>query len=381
MIECPNCHQLISADVYTCPNCNALLGIAAAIAEREVQAPYEVPLAPEVLVPRIGEYLLQEGVLNEEQLQAALGYQAEARQKGKNILLGQALLELGFVDRETLDQAITIQILKLHAALKEANQTLLQRVAERTKELHQALTRLSELSQLKANFIANISHELRTPLTHLRGYLEILNSEHMGALNAAQKNLVSILLQAENRLETLIDNLIQFSLATRGELQMHLERTELAPLARATLQSFGERAREKNLALIPHIEEPLPAVRADAEKIQWILQQLVDNALKFTPENGEVRMRVYCENNLVNVSVCDTGIGIPEEQLESLFTPFHPFDRQATAEHSGTGLSLAMAQQILAAHGTQLHVESKVGHGSCFTFTLPAYTDETIHQA
>lgn len=162
---------------------------------------------------------------------------------------------------------------------------------------------------------------------------------------------------------------------------MHLQPVHLAPVAQATLEYFDALARDKHILLKAEIEEPLPMVRADADKMKWVLQQLLDNALKFTQENGEVHLHLSCENNLVNVRVCDTGKGIPEEQIELLFTPFHSFDRATATGENTYGLSLAMAHYILKAHGTSIHVESKVGHGSCFSFTLPAYNpDEKLNQ-
>src|SRR5215207_3116492 len=131
-------------------------------------------LTPEMLVPRMGEYLIQKGLITGAQLQKALDYQQDEISKGNTFLVGQALTDLKFLDRSELDQAVTEQILHLRSALQAANRTLERRVEERTAELQMALERVSELSQLKSNFIANITHELRTPLTHIKGYLELL---------------------------------------------------------------------------------------------------------------------------------------------------------------------------------------------------------------
>ena len=144
-------------------------------------------LTPEVLVPRLGEYLVQQGHITEEGLKKALAYQLKKQVKSQHWLLGETLLELGLIDRPTLDQAITEQIIQLRNALENANRYLEHRVQERTAELQLALRKLSELNQLKANFVANISHELRTPLTHVKGYIELLATESLGALTEEQK--------------------------------------------------------------------------------------------------------------------------------------------------------------------------------------------------
>src|SRR5689334_15402252 len=121
-------------------------------------------ISPEVLVPRLGEQLVKVGLLTEEQLKKALDYQRLRAAEGRPSLLGEAVIELGFIDRITLDRAITEQIIRLRAALEDANRNLEYRVQQRTAELEEALRKLSEINQLKANFIANVSHELRTPL-------------------------------------------------------------------------------------------------------------------------------------------------------------------------------------------------------------------------
>ena len=149
-------------------------------------------ISPELLVPRLGDQLVDMGLLSNEQLQQALAYQLNGMDKGQQLLLGQAIMELGFLDRATLDWAVTEQIMHLRTALEDANHNLELRVQQRTIELEEALRRLSESSQLKANIIANISHELRTPLTHVRGYLDLLYTESLGDLNSDQKKALGV---------------------------------------------------------------------------------------------------------------------------------------------------------------------------------------------
>jgi signal transduction histidine kinase len=170
-------------------------------------------LTPEMLVPRMGEYLIQKGLISPESLQKALDYQQETTAKGNPILLGQALTDLKLLERADLDQAVTEQIIQLRSALQAANRTLERRVEERTAELQKALERVSELSQLKANFVSNISHELRTPLTHIKGYVELLVTESLGRITEEQRHALHVSQQSTGRLETLIEDLILFSLA------------------------------------------------------------------------------------------------------------------------------------------------------------------------
>src|SRR5512134_2231539 len=180
-------------------------------------------LTPEMLVPRMGEYLIQKGLITEAKLQNALDYQLEQTAKGNAVLLGQALIDLKIIERAELDQAVTEQILHLRSALQAANRTLERRVEERTAELQTALERVSELSQLKANFIANISHELRTPLTHVKGYIELLITESLGSITPEQRHALQVSQQSSSRLEGLIEDLIMVSLASRGEMSIKLD--------------------------------------------------------------------------------------------------------------------------------------------------------------
>ena len=157
-------------------------------------------------------------------------------------LFGKLLLELGLVDRETLDQVITEQILKLQEALQQSNRQLEQRVQERTIELQRALSKLSQLNELKSNFISNISHELRTPLTHMKGYLSIFVDGGLGPLTSQQEEALDVVMRAEARLKNLIEDLIQFSLAARSELSLNLTATNITGLIQTTLSRVKRQA-------------------------------------------------------------------------------------------------------------------------------------------
>jgi signal transduction histidine kinase len=262
--------------------------------------------------------------------------------------------------------------LQLRSALQAANRTLERRVEERTAELQKALERVSELSQLKANFISNISHELRTPLTHIKGYLELMITESLGKITREQKHALQVSQQSTGKLETLIEDLIMVSLASRGELSIKQDNVDIQRIANLAVKSFMGKAAGRGINLQGVIDE-LPFVQADSQKIAWVLQQLLDNGIKFTSSGGSVVLSVKCEGeNLVIVSVTDTGIGIPPSQLGDIFEPFHQLDGSSTRRFGGTGLGLSLVRQIIEAHGSMLEVQSVEGRGSTFKFPLLA---------
>ncbi len=332
-------------------------------------------ISPEVLVPRLGEQLVEDGLLTRDQLKQALERQKESTAAGKPILLGQTIIELGYLDRAALDKAITEQILRLRAALEAANRNLERRVQQRTAELEEALQKLSELNQLKANFLANISHELRTPLTHIRGYLELMQSKSLGPLTSDQAKAIGVSLQSTSRLQNLIEDLILFSLAVRGEMTLTMAPADFRKVVNQVVTHVRPKAEDRGIALEVALAPAVVFIKADEEKISWVLTQLLDNAIKFTKPGGRVRLSVSPDavnENVVNFTVADTGIGIPEEQITEIFEPFHQLDGSPTRRYGGTGLGLALAREIVEAHGAQIHVKSEINKGTVISFSLLA---------
>lgn len=333
-------------------------------------------LKPEMLIPRLGEYLVQKGLISELDLQRALDHQNEQSAKGEHYMLGQSLVDLKFISRDELDSTITEQILQLRTALQASNRNLEQRVRERTAELNEALKRLAELNQMKSNFVSNISHELRTPLTHVKGYLELMISESLGEITEEQRHALTISQKSTSRLEGLIEDLIMFSLASRGELSMKLGNVDVRRLISLIAKSANSKANERGVNLVVSVNESIPFVQADSEKLAWVLSQLVDNAIKFTQSQGSVIVTAKEEgSNLVQISVTDTGIGIPQNRMQEIFEPFHQLDGSSTRHYGGTGLGLSLVRQIIEAHGSLLDVKSVEGKGSVFKFPLLAVRD------
>lgn len=374
-LNCPQCGHAIPAESRTCPNCSVDLALVALLTERAYLegVPEAAPISspPEDLVPRLGEYLLEQGILTHAELEEALRRQKELSERGEHRLLGQTLVGMGYVDRETLDRAITRQIIELHAALQEANRTLERRVSERTAELRRALDRLTELNQIKANLISNVSHELRTPLAHIKGYVELVADEQLGPLADDQANALGVVQRASERLERLIEDLIEFSTASRAGISLDRKEISITELVEKTLAKSNEKARSAGVSLSSSVPSEVNMVYADADRIGWVLYQLVDNGIKFTAPGGTVELEVEAANSRVTLKVRDNGIGIPSDRLEEIFEPFHQLDGSPTRRYGGTGLGLALVRLILTAHGSEMVVESQEGQGSLFCFNLP----------
>lgn len=374
-LPCPQCMFIMPGDSRTCPNCGVDLALLALLAERSYLAgvPETAPLetTPSAFVPRIGEYLIDRGLLSDDQLQSALQRQKELANEGDKRLLGQTLVEMEYVTKETIDNAITTQIIELHGALQESNRNLEKRVSERTAELKQALERLTEVNQLKTNLISNVSHELRTPLAHIKGYVELLEEEDLGDLTLEQTKAVDVIGRATVRLGRLIEDLIAFSTASKEGMELKPVPIPLSELAHSVIDKSNEKALKEGVKLRLAVKKGLPAVQADADKLAWVLYQLVDNAIKFTPEGGRVKLWAEKVNGFVTVAITDTGIGIPSGKLDEVFQPFHQLDGSATRRYGGTGLGLALVKQILDAHGATIAVESIEHKGSTFSFELP----------
>ncbi len=334
-------------------------------------------LTPEVLVPKLGDYLVEKRCLSAEQLAHALQVQKQYKLSGRNMLVGDLLIELGYISRQTLDQAITEQIMQLRNALQEANRTLEQRVIQRTIELQEALNKLAELDKLKSNIIANISHELRTPLTHIKGYQELLLAGAMGELNPDQDSTLKTIRKSTERLERLIEDLINFSQVSNGEMALNRIRLDLPKIVQNVLAHSSNKADDKQISLGSQVDENLPVILADEEKISWVIMQLLDNAIKFTPAQGEVKVEVISRIGRVGIAVVDNGIGIPAEKISEIFEPFHQLDGSSTRRYGGTGLGLSLVKQIIEAHHSMIHVSSEPGKGSRFEFELTETTNSS----
>jgi signal transduction histidine kinase len=377
-LRCPHCGSSVPFGQRYCPECGVDLLLAADLIFRqrltEVRAPPPAsPSSAEELAPRLGDALIHAGLLTQEQLELALEVQSQSAARGRPVRLGEVLLEQGIMTHGDLDRVVAQQIARLQSALQAANLTLEERVRDRTAELTRALERLSELNQLKANFVANVSHELRTPLAHIVGYVELFGEQVLGPLTPDQSKAMEVMQRASQRLQVLIEDLIQFAGASQGAIALHLASALPAELIREACAKAAAHAAPNGPQLVVESAQVLPPVHVDRQKIVWVLSQLLDNAIKFTRPPGRVTLRTALNASFVLFEVIDTGIGIPQARLGEIFEPFHQLDGSANRKYSGTGLGLALARQIIEAHGAHLEVRSQEGVGSVFGFELPIH--------
>ncbi len=372
---CPRCAAPVTARETTCPHCGVDLALAAVLMERlalsVIPAEPGTPFVGDAMLSRFGEFLMKKGYITQGQLDEALARQGALSRDGQRRTLGQVLLEMHMLTREQLELASVEQVQELQTALRQVNAQLEQRVAERTRELQQAYQRLTELDKLKGNFISNISHELRTPLTKIKGFNALLAAGDLGALTEDQQQAVAVMGRGIAELERLIGDLIQFATGARGEMTLRLAPVVPGAIIEAVVAGARDRASRRGVGLEAFVADGTPAMQADEERLRWVLNQLVDNAIKFTPAGGLVTVSAGRVGGVVRLSVADTGPGIPPEKLAELFEAFHQLDGSSTRKQGGTGIGLALVKMIVEAHDAHVSLETAVGEGSRFSFDLP----------
>lgn len=325
----------------------------------------------EILVPRLGEVLVRESIISDKQLKDALKEQDLLKSQGNQKHLGAILVEKGWISVDTLDQTITNQILQYQNALKDANKQLENRVQERTKELEHAYQQLSEFHVLKSNFVASLSHELRTPLTHIKGYLDLYLYDKGFEFPDEIRTGLEVMQRASVRLQKLIDDLVLFSESEAGVMKLRNTDFNLRPVIDLIVMRNKEFADRKGIELKAEYVRPPFGVIADQRNITWVIDQIVDNAIKFTPDEGAVQIFIENIGQEVLIRVRDTGIGIDASKMKTIFEPYRQLEGSSKRKQGGIGLGLALTRNILEMHGTILKVESQPGLGSEFSFSLP----------
>lgn len=235
--------------------------------------------------------------------------------------------------------------------------------------LFKDITDLKEIEIVKRNFIGTVSHELKTPLTSIMMGIGLINNENIGVLNHRQKDIVETISEDVHNLSELVSNLLKISEIQGNNDNFHINANDIAQVMEEVVENFKHLAKEKNILLELSVEEKLPWVMIDREKIKWVLNNLISNAIRYT-EEGMVKIEGSFDGEKVYIYVTDTGRGIPREYLKKVFEKFVRVEGFEIPEES-TGLGLAIAKEIVEIHGGKIWCESKVGSGSKFIFTIP----------
>jgi two-component system phosphate regulon sensor histidine kinase PhoR len=233
------------------------------------------------------------------------------------------------------------------------------------------ITELRRLERVRRDFVANVSHEFKTPLTAIQGFAETLLS---GALDdkANRNRFVEIIRDHARRLARLTDDLLKLSRIEAGRLELEIRPIRVETLVNGCVETARLNAKARGLEIHVDLQENAPAVRGDGAQLGEVLQNLLDNAVQYTPSGGQIELKARANGPDVIFTVSDTGIGIPESDLERIFERFYRVDAARSREAGGTGLGLAIARHIVEAHGGRIWVESAIGQGSRFHFSVPS---------
>lgn len=238
------------------------------------------------------------------------------------------------------------------------------------------VTKQKELDRLKSEFVSGVTHEIRTPIVAIQHSLAVMQDQAAGNLSEPQKNFVSIAQRNLERLSDMVNDLLDLAKLEAKKVELKPQRASVTQTIRQTCETMGAWARSKGIQLQMKVQDTFPEFYFDPARVEQVLTNLIGNALKFTPKNGSVTIEAARAANgtEVDISVVDTGPGIANEDLPKLFKKFQQVGERAGVEVTGTGLGLAIAKELVELHKGTIRVESEVGKGARFIFTLPIAT-------
>jgi len=235
------------------------------------------------------------------------------------------------------------------------------------EDLHNAYEELKTLDHMKSEFINIAAHELRTPLAILMGYASVMEEDAEGLT----KQYLATILRNSMRLRSLIEALIDMSNLQSGQLQLNLSTVDVKEVVTEMASDMAILADKKDISIDVNLDQPMPMIYSDQQKVELIITNLLANAIKFTRPSGKVLIEGEANKDEIQISVSDTGVGIPREEFSKIFDRFYQVENSLNREHEGIGLGLSIVQGMLDQCGGRIQIESKVSKGSKFTFTLP----------
>ena len=281
----------------------------------------------------------------------------------ETLLTGEAMRsELSLADSRThSERHVEVSAVPIKNADDEVTGTVV---------LFHDITELKQLDQIRRDFVANVSHELRTPLSILRGYIEVLFDEPQTSREELTR-ILSIMERHSKRLQRLVDDLLSLAQLESSHAELEISVVQMDELFNNLIRDWKEKLTGKNLKVIVDLPSETSVLRADGTRLEEALHNLLDNAVKFSPDSGQIRLRgTRCGSNVV-LSVADNGIGISKEHLPRIFERFYRADKARSRELGGTGLGLAIVKHIAQLHGGRVEAESELGRGTTIRIVLP----------
>jgi signal transduction histidine kinase len=269
-------------------------------------------------------------------------------------------LESSDTDYFTQEDLSFINILLNQAAIAIDNALLFEKVRE--------------ANQAKSEFMSTASHELKTPMTSIKGYVKLMQMGAGGNLSEKQDEFMNVITSNVDRMNRLVSDLLDVSRIEAGRIRLEIEDVQMREVVNDVIETVNNQIKKKNLNLSLELEETLPEIKADYNRMVQIVTNLVSNAYKYTPEGGQITVKaqtINSDNNGISLTVEDTGYGISEEDQAMLFTNFFRASDQNIRNEPGTGLGLSITKKMIESHGGELSLQSQLGKGSAFTVMLP----------
>ncbi len=287
-----------------------------------------------------------------------------SKDTGREMVRG---LDAGADDYVNKSDDIEVLMARIHAAL---------RVRDLYAELKEANEQFRERDNLKTEFISTASHELRTPLTAIKEGLSLIVDGIAGEVGEKAMKYINIAMKNSERLAALINDLLDISKLEAGKMRMERDAGDVGEVVNESVSSLQDLVLKNGLKITTDLHGGLPPVYADRNRVGQVLINLIGNAIKFSKEGGSIKLSARPTTGMIEVSVTDTGVGIAPEHLDGVFNKFQQFNRIRSSGVKGTGLGLAISKEIINLHKGRIWVESQLGRGSTFYFTVPVYSDE-----